>query len=466
MFRLNKLAKNEGFYFLDRIKAAGLLLLVARISFGAAVVLAPFRYRWTLASRPSPPIYKDFTDFLLFASDPLVISAVLFWLTSIVVKPRQVRLGPLFLSLPIFAITLFGLVSVVSSADPQLSLYHTFRLLILDGLYLYLINEMASLELLFLASALQLFIQAGVAIGQGISQSSLGLQGLGELPLDPSWKGVSIVSTGAARFLRAYGLTDHPNILGGCLAFSLILLIGWYLAARVGKAILTALVLSGLLGLLFTFSRSAWLAFVVSSIWILYLLYKTGQKKLTKSFMGLSIAAFIFMLPFFCQESPLLGIRLDLHGSFSGVPQENQSIGERHLLIDAADKIFASHALTGVGLGAFPQALRLSQPDFPVDYQPVHFVLLDVAAEIGIFGAVFYLVILLAPWASMWLYRDRLDFSLPLLVASALLLSVTVIGLFDYYTWLLVPGRLWVWTAWGAWGAVYQSSFRDEAIDA
>ena len=117
---------------------------------------------------------------------------------------------------------------------------------------------MASLEVLFLASALQLFIQAGVAIGQSFRQSSLGLQSIGELLLDPSWKGISIVSTGTARFLRAYGLTDHPNILGGCLAFSLILLFGWYLAARVGKTILAALVLSGLLGLLFTYSRSAW----------------------------------------------------------------------------------------------------------------------------------------------------------------------------------------------------------------
>lgn len=465
MFRSNKFAKNESFFFLEKTKAAGLFLLAARISFAAAIVLAPFRYRWVLASRPSPPIYRDFTDFLLFASDPLVISAVLFWLVSLVVQPRRLKLGPLFLSLPIFAITLFGLLSAVNSIDPLLSFYLTFRLLILDGLYLYLINEMASLEVLFLASALQLFIQAGVAIGQSFSQSSLGLQSIGELPLDPSWKGVSIVSTGATRFLRAYGLTDHPNILGGCLAFSLILLIGWYLSARAGKTILAALVLSGLLGLLFTYSRSAWLAVASGSFWILYLLYKTGQKKLSKSLMGLSIAAFIFMLPFIWQEAPLVGVRLDLNGSFASVPQENQSIGERRLLIDAADKIFASHALTGVGLGAFPQALRLSQPDFPVDYQPVHFVLLDVAAEIGIFGAMFYLVILFAPWISLWLYRDRLDFSLPLLVVSALLLAVTAIGFFDYYTWLLVPGRLWGWTAWGAWGAVYQSSLR-EANDA
>jgi O-antigen ligase len=461
MIKLERLLNLEQSLSLDRTKVAGLLLLAARISFAAAIVLAPFRYRWVLASRPSPPIYKDFTDFLLFASDPLVISTVLFWLAGLAVQPYPVKLGPLFLFLPICAITFFSLLSVVASVDPLLSLYHAVRLLILAGLYLYIVNEMTSLGVLFLASGLQLFIQAGVSIAQVFSQGSVGLQKLGELPLNPAWSGVSIVSAGTSRYLRAYGLSDHPNILGGCLVFSLVLMIGWYLTARIGKTALAALILLGLLSLLFTFSRSAWLAFICASIWILYLLYKTGQKSTAASLLGLSAAGLIFMLPFIWQAAPLLGIRLDFNRSFASVPQENQSIGERRLLIDAADKIFAAHALTGVGLGAFPQALRQAQPDLPVDYQPVHFVLLDVAAEIGIFGALFYLVILFAPWISMWLYRERLEFSLPLLAASALLMSITIIGFFDYYPWLLAPGRLWGWTAWGVWGTVYQSSFHE-----
>ena len=44
--------------------------------------------------------------------------------------------------------------------------------------------------------------------------------------LDPTQSGVSIVAaSGGSRLLRAYGLTDHPNILGGCLAFGLLLLL-------------------------------------------------------------------------------------------------------------------------------------------------------------------------------------------------------------------------------------------------
>jgi hypothetical protein len=42
------------------------------------------------------------------------------------------------------------------------------------------------------------------------------------------------------------------------------------------------------------------------------------------------------------------------------------------------------------------------------------------------------------------------------LTAIALLLSITIVGFFDYYTWLLVPGRLWQWLAWGLWAAAYK----------
>jgi len=55
-----------------------------------------------------------------------------------------------------------------------------------------------------------------------IHQGDLGLQLLGEYRLDPAWEGVSIVWMEGLRTLRAYGLSDHPNILGGSLAFALI----------------------------------------------------------------------------------------------------------------------------------------------------------------------------------------------------------------------------------------------------
>jgi hypothetical protein len=84
--------------------------------------------------------------------------------------------------------------------------------------------------------------------------------------------------------------------------------------------------------------------------------------------------------------------------------------------------------------------------------------LLDVAAEIGIFGALSYLIIMVGPWLALWRKRRRLTFSAALIGVSGALLAVTLVGFFDYYTWLITPGRLWQWLIWGLWGAVYQSS--------
>jgi hypothetical protein len=50
--------------------------------------------------------------------------------------------------------------------------------------------------------------------------------------------------------------------------------------------------------------------------------------------------------------------------------------------------------------------------------------------------------------------------SIELIGLYALLLAISLVGLFDYYPWLLAPGRLWLWLSWGMWAAVYQSHRR------
>ncbi len=59
----------------------------------------------------------------------------------------------------------------------------------------------------------------------------------------------------------------------------------------------------------------------------------------------------------------------------------------------------------------------------------------------------------------MWLKRRQLNFSPALIGISGVLLAVTVVGFFDYYTWLLAPGRLWQWLVWGVWAMTYSRSF-------
>jgi hypothetical protein len=316
-----------------------------------------------------------------------------------------------------------------------------------------------------------------------IQQHSLGLKALDELELDPAWNGVSIVWAEGIRSLRAYGLSDHPNILGGCLAFALLLIAAWYVegsetrssahsaalrdaalinrgSGSLWRAPAVGLFALGELGLLLAYSRSAWVALGAGLLVIVALFLITHQTNALRDLLALLAAGLILVAPFAWQNAGYLGMRFNLGASFSQGTPENRSIAERVVLNRAVNTLFAEHALEGVGLGALPVAMRQRFPDFPINYQPAHIVLLDVAAELGIAGAMLYAIALLGPWFALGLNRRRLDFARqPALVGiTGLLAAVTVVSLLDYYSWLLAPGRLWQWLIWGLWAVVYQSS--------
>jgi O-antigen ligase len=118
------------------------------------------------------------------------------------------------------------------------------------------------------------------------------------------------------------------------------------------------------------------------------------------------------------------------------------------LLARSAMSIIPDNLLTGVGLGASALAMRDAFPDFPVSYQPPHVTLLVAFLEAGIFGGIFYLLLLTLPWIN--LFKQKLANTGPNVIAVAgLLLAVTLVGFFDHYTWTSNSGRLWQWLAWG-----------------
>jgi O-antigen ligase len=442
-----------------RVRTVAALRLLGRVSLGEAILFAPFRYRWIEFHRPAPPIYQDYTNFQLYTSDIFLIAALVFWGCELVLGRRRPKAGPWFLWLPVAGLAGLVLLGSAFSVEPAVTVYHGLRLVLLAGLFFYAVQDIGLLDAVLPAAAIGLLIQATIGIAQFLEQRSAGLQALGEHLLDPAWAGVSVVVSAGARTLRAYGLTDHPNLLGGCLAFALVLLL--MLSLRAGlqaQPWIAGLFALGGTALLLTFSRSAWLAFLAGSLLVATALAVTRRAGLLRNLLPLAGAALIVMAPFLWQNAGAIGIRLNRGSSFEQVPQENQSIGERRLLNQAALEITRERPLAGTGLGAYPYVLHSKYPDLPVNVQPAHFTLLAAAAETGLPGASLYLLAVLGPWAALWFRRRQLKFSLALVVCSALLLAVTVTGLFDYYTWLLPLGRIWQWLAWGLWGAAYSAA--------
>jgi O-antigen ligase len=439
------------------MKLTAFLRRGVRLAFALALFLLPLRARVLLLARPAPPVYGDYTDFMLYASDFALLALLVCWGAALLLERRAPRRGPLLVTAPLIGLTLVGLATAPFSVDPALSLYHVARLVALFGLYLYVVNEVVSLGELVWPLAAQVTVQSLVAIAQFLSQHSLGLKALGELELNPAVSGVSIVWANGVRLLRAYGLADHPNLLGGCLALALIALGGWFTstASRWRWAAGAAFAL-GSVGLLLTFSRAAELALGVSVFALLAWHALARQKGAALNWLKLLAVAALACLPFAWRNSAFIGARLNVDDSFTQVPTETRSLAERSALVDATNQLLAEHPLTGVGLGALPLALRQAFPDFPFNYQPAHNTLLESAAETGVFGALLYFMLLTGPWLALWLSRKNLRLTPELIGASGLLLALTVIGQFDYYPWLLAPGRLWQWTAWGLWAAAYQ----------
>jgi O-antigen ligase len=316
--------------------------------------------------------------------------------------------------------------TVPAAKSPPLAGYYALRWLWAACLYLFMVESNVLAEEWTTVFLFGLGIQALVGVGQVLRQGPLGLPG--ELALEPAQTGAAILEVNGQRWLRAYGLTFHPNVLGGFLAAGILLAMPLLKRWRV-RLLWWVLVL----GLLLTFSRSAWLATAVSlpplAGWL------SWRKPGLRTPIGLSVAGAVLVA--------LLGAST-LSGQFqtrarpSATVSESRSLNERAELIAIALNTITDRPVVGVGAGNFPLVTLDSKR--PVAPQPVHNVPMLLAAEVGIVAAALWLWLWLRPGIALenlW-RRDRYW---PV-VLIAVGFAIGVIGLWDDYPWALESGRL------------------------
>ena len=158
----------------------------------------------------------------------LPLLSVAAWLSERAARGRlrALRWGPRRVVWPLLALAGLGALSLAGQCaggecDPTAAARLVLLLAHLAWVYLYVVNERPPLLPIIAAVIL---LQSTVALGQFITQRELGLALLGEPALDPQLAGISVVMRGAERWLRAYGLTNHPNVLAGTLVPLLLLL--------------------------------------------------------------------------------------------------------------------------------------------------------------------------------------------------------------------------------------------------
>ena len=305
--------------------------------------------------------------------------------------------GSMGLTLPLLGFTILGIFSL----EPDLT-RRTFTqgggLILFWFVYLFVLNERPSLTPPLLIIT---FVQGTVAIAQFALQKDLGLLALGELPLNPAFEGITVLYARNQPWLRAYGLTAHPNLLGALLAMILLWLLP-LIGRRAGWLhwMLLATISIGLLGLFVSFSRSAWLAFVCGLLtWLL------GHRRLP-AFRNLtqSIRLSWSWLPFALLLLPvllLLAFNYDLVLSrfiALDTPIEAQSLNQRLADDRLALQIIGRHLWRGVGLGNYEQLARKIEPEA----SRVHNIPLYVTAELGVLAAGLWLWLIIPPFWGWW----------------------------------------------------------------
>lgn len=287
---------------------------------------------------------------------------------------------------------------------PQLALSVAFFL----GCYVWVVNFRPNLLLPF---ASLIVLHSLIAIGQFSLQHDLGLQWLGEPNLAPQQRGAGVVLFNGVRWLRGYGLTNGPNILGWKLTLLMLWLWPQWAGSRGRRRLglgLTLLIGGG--GLLVSLSRSAWLGLAVGLV--VYTLLRrrpsepahlSSRDRLALGGLGLGLALFLWRY-----GGVVYGRLFNLDQ-----PLEHQSLLVRWRDIGIALTLWQQHPWLGVGAGAYRQA---AQALYPVVHN-VHNVLLRIGVELGVPGFGVWLVWLalpfwrarrqpawavgLAPWAAM-----------------------------------------------------------------
>ena len=317
--------------------------------------------------------------------------------------------------------------SIFWAADAWLAGYMAVKLFLAGGVFV-LIREMVRdggrkwIVWTVIASTL---LQAIIGIGQFVTQETFSSTLLG-ISTHESWAaGTSVLKNESGRWLRAYGTLPHPNMYGLFLAVGLFLAMKRLFRApfdtgKYTNSILLVSIPILLLGLLLSFSRLAWMGFVLGLLVLVgYQIWRGVRSE--RSFLQAPILILVLSGVIFIG---LLHETVFPRFDDTTIAREG-SITDRKTSFDEGWGMIREHPWLGVGAGNYTKNLIDNHPDRPVwDIQPAHSVSLIILAELGIIG---FLLIVFLIASSFKYFSNDLFISISLVLLPSLLL--------DHFLW-------------------------------
>jgi O-antigen ligase len=404
---------------------------IARIFLALSIVCFPFQVR-TLLFSPDVFVsgnFNPFTAVFLSLNNLLVVVSGVFYGVWILRKRLFLRRNSqdffwwwgLFFASIAFA-SLFAL-------NPQVHWSLAFHWVIIFLWFLLLSSDLLPWKFKFQCFVGAMFFESILAISQYALQSSIGLTKLGEPVLNSHVLGIAKMDLQGVKFIRPYGTFPHTNVLAGAVVFAFFACL--HLLQKSLKRTVIASVFFGVT-LILTFSRSAWLAFLIALV--LSLVATKVKHKLVIFGSIVLVVAGVLLTQI---QAPLVN---RVFGS------DGQSSVERQLYMDISQKMFLNNPM-GVGLGNFTLEMTnfTDQKLAPWVIQPVHNVYLLIANELGIFGL---LLVLLLIGNLVYLVAKEVANAKnsPLHFTStslkiALISVFLIISLFDHYFFTLEQGQ-------------------------
>lgn len=373
----------------------------------------------------------------IYASDiSLFLSALFFFCFARKEIWRAMRGDRMLLVLVMFFA--WTLSSSLWAIDAELAFLSTWRVfLMILACVLVRYGEFSIRRTLFVFLVSMSF-QAMLALSQWMSQYvfSFGLLGIAEH--NPAQWGSSVLKTESGRFLRAYGGFEHPNIFGGALVFFTIFGV-WFLTLvkRLRfKIIFFSMMILSSFALVFTFSRSAWMAFGMGMSSIITLGLACNFFGFSSHEKSMSRVQWKAILPFVivCVLSFFIGFFLVHDIATSRFSEEvltrDGSLSNRVVYMKQAFVAIREYPIFGVGGGNFTAFTQFRFPEkyrFIDDFQPVHAVPILVFAELGVVGFILFSLLFVFGFVRMW--QEKNIFSGTILFALLPLLFL------DHWLW-------------------------------
>jgi len=243
------------------------------------------------------------------------------------------------------------------------------------------------------------------------------------------------------RFMRAYGTFEQPNPYGGYLGLTLPLALASALNLRTWLGRLAAIA-AGLLmvvALAMSWSRGAWLGFA-AAVLILCLVHSRWTAILAGAAMGflifaLALSSVHLLPPALAQRFAGLSAYFTLPDvTTAEVTEANYALIERLAHWQAAIRMWTDHPWLGVGIGNYAVVYpAYALPHWPEPLGHAHNYYLNVGAETGLVGLVFYLIFCIAAlWQALRAIRNTSGLPRAMALGTlGVLVHLSVHSLFD-----------------------------------